>query len=78
MRIKLTLISHWGAAPKHKHVSGVCNPQFPALQSGKPLNLMRMGLLQKRPGYVTIAASIRLLLLRRGYFQFHPDFEAFR
>jgi hypothetical protein len=59
MRIKLTLISHWGAprtsfllcfcagsAPKktkQKHFSGVCNPQSPAFQSGKPLNLMRMG-----------------------------------
>jgi hypothetical protein len=29
--------------PKHKHFSGVCNPQSPALQSGKPLSLMRMG-----------------------------------
>jgi hypothetical protein len=28
---------------KHKHFSGVCNPQSPALQSGKPLNLMRIG-----------------------------------
>jgi hypothetical protein len=29
--------------PKQKHFSGVCNPQSPALQSGKPLNFMRMG-----------------------------------
>jgi hypothetical protein len=59
MRMKLTRISHWGAAPnpfvfwffcgeaakkpKHKHFSGVCNPQSPALQSGTLLSLMRMG-----------------------------------
>jgi hypothetical protein len=29
--------------PKQKHFSGVCNPQSPALQSGKPLSFMRMG-----------------------------------
>jgi hypothetical protein len=57
--MKLTHFSHWGAAPgpflfwffcgeaekkpKQKHYSGVCNPQSPALQSGKPLSFMRMG-----------------------------------
>ena len=59
MRMKLTLISHWGAAPgpllfwffcgvatkkpEQKHFSGGCNPQSPALPSGRPLNFMRMG-----------------------------------
>jgi hypothetical protein len=59
MHMKLTRISHWGVAPnpflfwffcgfaakkpEQKHFSGVCNPQSPALQSGLPLNLMRMG-----------------------------------
>jgi hypothetical protein len=29
--------------PEQTHFSGVCNPQSPAWQSGKPLSFMRMG-----------------------------------
>jgi hypothetical protein len=77
MHMKLTRISHWGAAPnpflfwffcgeaakkpKHKHFSGVCNPQTPALQSGKPLNFMRMGVWGFAPSMGVTCGCVREL-----------------